>query len=297
MPKLGFAISSHLPPSTVFIKLLDFLSRIPEAVIVVHHDYSQSFLPYDIIDKYNVHIVRNHAKTSWSHVNKIPAINKTLKKIYELAPDVDWVFTLSANCFPVKSIEYILSKMASLNVDALIKYDKIEKKSWEVPASHYTTFYTRPFAKIPFITRYGEFYIKTLRYPINRESTPFNKNFVPYCASDWMIFNNRSLLRILSKNIEEHSIVAFLAEVNSFGDRLSCPDEIVIPSILLNEHDLVIENEYLRFINWDGTREWHPNFLTLMHYDDIKNSEALFARKLNDEVSLPLVEKIERELL
>lgn len=78
--KLAFLILTHKSPDSLFIKLLDQLSMIPDVTIAIHHDYSQSNFDDSIIEKYHLHIVKPYHKTKWGHISKMSAICDTYKK-------------------------------------------------------------------------------------------------------------------------------------------------------------------------------------------------------------------------
>jgi Core-2/I-Branching enzyme len=294
---LAFSILSHRPPGKVFLKLLDFLVGFENAVIVIHHDYSQSIFPEDIIEKYHLQMINNYNTTAWGHVSKVPAVHKTFLRIAELMPNVDWVITLSPNCYPVKSHKDIESFLAKAEEDIYMDHDLIQKDSWEVPNSHFKTLFTRPIFKIPFLTKKGRFYWRYIRKNINIEETPFNSNYLPYCGSDWMMFNRKVLNRIVQSDLMNHPSIPFIAEANDFPDRNASPVEIILQSFIMNQKDLKVEYNYHRFINWKGSTQWHPNILDMTYFDAIKESPALFGRKFNDEKSLELLERLDKEIL
>lgn len=294
---IAFSILSHRPPGTVFLKLLDFLQQFENAIIVVHHDYTQSTFPEDVIEKYKLIMVKDYANTGWGHVTKIPAILKTFRDIYALKPEIDWVITVSPNCYPIKSANHIKNFLKEATVDCYMNHDKIQLDSWEVPNSHFITLFTRPIIKIPFFSKKGKFYWRYIRKNIDIEKTPFNSSYTPYCGSDWMIFNNKTLKLVLDGKLETHPTVPFITEANSFPDRNASPIEIIIQSYILNHKEISVEFNYHRFIDWKGAQQWHPNTLDMKYYDRIASSDALFGRKFTDEKSLPLLERIDKELL
>jgi hypothetical protein len=294
---LAFSILSHRPPGKVFLRLLDFLRRFDQALIVVHHDFSQSMFPEDIIEKYNLLMINDYEITAWGHVSKLPAILKTFKRIYDINPKVDWVITLSPNCFPIKSVGYIYDFLAKADTDCFMNHDIIKYDSWEVPKSHYITLYTRPSFKLPFFNKSGKFYWRYIRKKLNPEETPFNKNYQPYCGSDWMMFNCKVLKQIIDANLMDHPSIAFITEANKFPDMNASPIEIILQSFIMNQKNLKVEYNYHRYINWEGTTQWHPNNLDMNYYEPIAQSDGLWARKFSDDVSLPLLDKIESMIL
>lgn len=109
-------------------------------------------------------------------------------------------------------------------------------------------------------------------------------------------------------NLLGHLKIKFII-YKHFFKRVSCPDEIFFQTIVLNSHyasqykfferDVlkavgVMRNEnkaYLHFIDWNPKRE-NPAILDIRNYENIKKSGALFARKLDEERSLELIERL-----
>lgn len=62
-----------------------------------------------------------------------------------------------------------------------------------------------------------------------------------------------------------------------------CPQETVLQTFIANQADLNINYNNYRYINWQGTKNWSPNNLTLDHFEGIRKSGAHWARKFSDK--------------
>lgn len=85
------------------------------------------------------------------------------------------------------------------------------------------------------------------------------------------------------------------AEIRDYFSTVYCAEEIIIPTMIANSpwHDRCVRQR-TRFIQWQGTAR--PKSLTLEDLPNIKKSGLFFARKMTTEVSLPLLERIGRDV-
>jgi len=75
-------------------------------------------------------------------------------------------------------------------------------------------------------------------------------------------------------------------------------DEIFFQTILANgNRQWRIDPDYLRCVFWDGRRNEFPATVRLEDFDEVAASGKLFVRKAHPAHSLPLLDRIDRELL
>lgn len=292
-PTIGFVILSHRPESQLFDKLLTQLHKFEHVRIGVHHDYGQSELSEAFVQKHKIDVVKPHRPTKWGHITKVPATLDVYKMLHEKYPEIEWFITLSTNCYLAKHPQHIEKFLAETQFDGFMAQSLIHKDARPVVRSHYQTMFTRPYLKIPFLTRKGKLYTKVLRKEIDRSKTPFVNDFQPYFGSDWHILNRKVVDYLLSADIYNHPMLPFMAEANSFPDMNASPIEIVIQTFVLNQKQFQIHKDYHRYIDWEGATNWHPNTLSEKDFDKIIQSNALFTRKLNDEKSLKLADMLD----
>lgn len=75
------------------------------------------------------------------------------------------------------------------------------------------------------------------------------------------------------------------------------PEEIYIPTVLVNLAGNSIENNNLRYIRWNWENGSNPSNLGIDHLDDIKESDAFFARKMEPPYCTPLIQAINLNLI
>ena len=295
--KLAFSMLSHRPPDALFIKLLTWLKQFPQVTIAIHHDYSKSNFPQELIERFDLQMVQPYHKTQWGHISKLPAIIDTFKKLNSCTPDFDWLISISPNRYPVKSRKEILEFLSSTDMDYFMENHPLGIEYGGIYKWHYQALFTKWLGKIPWITRKGRFRWKHIRIPVDRQKTPFNDSMFPHAGSDWYIFNNKTVKRIIEADMMQHPMVKYITQANKAPDRNSSPDEVIFQTYVKNQKDLIGSGNYHRFIDWKDAKDWHPNTITAKHWADIKNSDALFARKFDPEESKEVIDLIDTHIL
>ncbi|SDL59985.1 Core-2/I-Branching enzyme [Catalinimonas alkaloidigena] len=300
MPTLGFYILSYQPPDPVFLKLLARLREIPGAVIAVHHDYEQSDFPTEVIEQYQLQMVPQSRRTYWSHLNNVLATFDVLKVLYEHPNHVDWFVALTPGCYPIKKAEEIVQFFAEAKEDYYLdirevtyKQPKIELDKWIADG-----LYKEEMLKIPFLSKKGHFYWRSIYKERAQEQLPFNDKFKLYHGSNWMMMNRKVVEKLWEDSPYHHALVNFYQKHIHGEDQHPCPQEVIIPSLIgnLKEVNGIVTENY-RYIDWKEASDWHPNTLTIRHWEALKTSDALWARKFNFPESTELLEKIDDELL
>jgi hypothetical protein len=137
-----------------------------------------------------------------------------------------------------------------------------------------------------------------LRIPYPRNWSPFVKDYKPYTGSQWCMLNKKAMKILMESDLKNQLMTFYIEKVNSYYPKtIISPDEVVFQTFFGNNKLLKNECKNYRYINWENVTDWHPNTLTLEYFDDIKNSDALFARKFDQSKSKELLDRIEKELL
>ena len=119
---------------------------------------------------------------------------------------------------------------------------------------------------------------------VNREIS-----FKPFAGANWMNLTHEAVSYILSYTAKHPDYLKRFRFTH-------CADEIYFQSILLNsEFGSNCENNTLRYFNWRKGPEF-PRTLRMDDMKDILLSEALFARKFDEEVDTEIIEEIYRHV-
>ena len=298
--RLGFLILSYNEPDDLFIKLLEFLNTFENAVICVHHDYYQSNLSPELIEKYKLLIVKKYFKTYWSHVNNVLATIEGFKQLLESISSPDWIITLTPNCFPVKSKDDIASFFDVAKDDAFIDMHKVsDYKLGNVDEWLLRDMQKQPWFKLPFFNRKGRLVFRQIRKKIPYAKNYFlNGAYKYYQGSNYFFLNKKVVTQIINPDSEINRLIQFYKNyIKATPEMHPCPQETIIQTFVANLSGINICFKNYRYIDWVNRINWSPNWLTEKHFDEIKKGDSLWARKLRYPESAMLIKKIEKELL
>ncbi len=298
--KLGFIILTFTPPDLLFEKLVQRIREIPDSEIVLHHDYSQSGFPQEFIEKYKILQTRNSHVTKWSHINNVIATIEGFERLYELPDRPDWYITITPNCYPIKSANFIHDFFKTTNANALLKMRKVSLSNPDKMLDKYIVRDLRHrCVKVPYVNKhlkrsFREFFIKRTSAPI-----PFDDERYPlWHGSNWLALDKKIVGRMINENLKESYSVKFYKDFYRQGSNMHpCPQEIIIPSYVGNQKDLKIEFNHYRFIDWQEHQNWHPNILQKKDFSQLRESEALWARKFEAKGSSEVIHLIDTNLL
>jgi hypothetical protein len=288
--KIAFLVQSHQYNSH-FDRLCERLREFPKHEIFVHHDFSQSTLPVESIVRYRLNLVRPYRTTTWSSISQTQAEIDLIETAYRNAADADWFILLSASCYPIKSWDVIVQTLQNSAFDGYIDLQQCNPDEGELHRHWHRKMFTMPIGSIPFVSRNGKFYQRELRIP--RTETPFHQKFKFFFGANWFILSRKVVEYLVNLSLHSHPIVKFYMEVKG----VAASDEVLINSVLGNANQFNLSPDYLRYIDWTNSVNWHPNTLTEAHFQSIAESNALFARKFDAVTSQTLLEKIDQELL
>lgn len=299
--KLGFYILSYQSPDPVFLRLLSRLRELPNSDIVIHHDLHQSDFPKDLIQKYDLRLVEKPHRTHWSHLNNVIATFDALTLLYNQPQPPDWYIALTPNCYPLKSAEHILDFFANTCEDYYLDVREVQPNNFPIPLDQwfYEGFHKRIAFYIPFISRKLKFYWRPVKVDRKPGEVPFSKSFRLFWGSNWMMLNRRTLEEaILKANPYQHPLVNFYKKYITGDNQHPCPQEVIIPSLICNTSGIKGDmGNNCRYINWTGVSGWSPNTISMSYWEDLRSTEALWARKFSPGVSDEVMDKIDREIL
>jgi hypothetical protein len=292
--KIGFLLLSH-NFSEHYIALINKLLNVNKSSICIHHDFSQSILPQFIPRGDRVFVMENWRVTKWSHISCYFATVDGFLQLRSLKSPPDWYINLSANDYLIKPPEFILDFFSTTPYDSFVEQTVVDGKGEGYLRFWGDLLFKKKIFSLPFPTKNFGFQmkpIKTLRSMDAIRDFGINKFYV---GSDWLCLHRSVLDQLLALDLYQNPFVKFVEEVNKDG--VGCPTEIIWHSLVGNLCNANNHPNNLRFIDWTGSKDWHPNTLTLGDWPKIKQSPALFARKFDPKMSKFLVEKIDSELL
>jgi hypothetical protein len=294
-PSIGFIILSHHfdQEQPLILRLLDRLEQFSNAFTVIHHDFSKTDFPDAALEKYKAAFVKPHVVTAWAVWPVVIATLRAMKTLVEQKPDVEWFVLLSANDYPVKSVEQIEAFFARAKYDAYIQQTPVNKEVYLGNRSK-NNFLKYSYLKlfrhkldVPFVSKKGKFYKRSIYLPKPLFLQPFNKQFHCLIGEQWFMANRR-VLDFFMKNEFENSSFGRFCSKNKI-----CPDNLFFHSLIGNNQEFSVSPNIHRFIDWSASANWHPNTLTQDYFQQLEKSDALFARKFDYQKSVDLLDQID----
>ncbi len=119
----------------------------------------------------------------------------------------------------------------------------------------------------------------------------FLKGMHPYGGSDWYSLSYDAIKFIVQVYEQKHH------PINKFMRTVACSSEIYFQTLLLNSdfRDQVV-NDNLRLIIWPK-KNWHPDIIQSKDIQTVLESNALYARKFDQQVDQEIFDLIDQQLL
>lgn len=330
----AYIILAHKDPNQVK-RLVDNLDS--DAIFVFHicmNATDETFAEFKKLLNKSNHYFCERIRSFWGEIGLVQATLNALNTLDQTDEQFDYVHLLSGQDFPIKCeterkdfLEKKQGKEFLLNwkfypIDPENKHD-LEGNPW-AKSKHFqskrlTHHYIRhkgekyvipkkydtrlkemsaPRAAVHFLSRIPhylknrEFSYKWNEFKLTR-SLPYPKPLPKiqfYGGSHWFSITPKAVKYLIEFDQKD-------TYLKKFYERVLLPDESYFQTVLLNsplKDDIV--NTNLREIVFPE-KAANPIFLEDEHFELLHNSEALFARKFDKELSKDLLNRIEKELL
>jgi Core-2/I-Branching enzyme len=188
------------------------------------------------------------------------------------------VVQLSGQDYPLRPATEIREALAAR--ETLLEHFELPSQRWHDEDGGLDRIRYLHFERFGYRTR-------VLRLPLLRR--PFPGGLRPYGGSAFWALSAEALRFVVSFTRENARVVRFFR-------RTHIPDELFVPTILLNSplrHR--VENEPLHHVEWPGGA--HPKTLAAADFETLARSRKLFARKFDEEVDVEILDRIDRRLL
>lgn len=319
--KVCFVVLAHHQP-TVFHRLLRALSG-PGRDIVVHIDRKADIEPFRNIAGPAVRFVPDRRSVYWGGWSLTKAIMGSLSFALK-ASDADYYILLAGTDFPIRPMPELRRQLEDTYPQSLInhyplvpgiwgyglidRYQLIDLKTMLVddraPAPPNLEVRLRLRERVvrleremgahhgPRDTSWIRFFAGSSRWCLTREAARYT---VGYYGSG----ESRPLRRYLATCANSDEIFVQTALLNSpLRDRCAGYDETEVSEIFAGRR-APLANErtvYLHYIDWSAERE-DPAILVDSDFDRLASSGRFFASKFIEGRSLPVLSRIEQELL
>lgn len=234
----------------------------------------------------NVVLTRRY-NINWGSYQQVQADAELFTTAFK--KDYDYYILISGQDLPIKSNGEIISFLEANKEYSFVDHEAFPKKTWEKDFDGgYTRviyYYGFDFKKnlIGFILKKGLAFVRYIQ-----KVTGLKRKLQPlkyYGGWNWVNLNRSAMTHIVNYLNNNPKFL------KSFKYTL-CGDEVWIQTALMNSDNKVINNE-LRYTDWRGCLE-NPKILTMDHLDEIKQSDALFARKFDPDIDTNIIDAVYR---
>ena len=239
-----------------------------------------------------VHLVKR-VISNWATFGLVQATINALQEIRQSSLPFQRIILLSGQDYPIKTNKFINDFFTSTPYSVFIESVMLpDYNRWKPGGGIYRVnkyfFGFHQYQKLTAKT----FNMLGIIVPFLKRKAP--GTMIPYAGSQWWTIDMYALNYILDflKNNSAY---------RRFHKATFAPDELFFQGILLNAKDEKllnsIANDHKRYINWEDTRQCHPEVLQKYDFDEIEKSDALFARKFDAEVDDEILDLIDSRCL
>jgi hypothetical protein len=267
--KINFLILAHNLPDQ--FKLLVSCLQGNENEIFAHIDIKENQEKYF---SNAIHFTRKRWDIKWGRIEMVYATQHLIETAYELNSQADYYILLSGQDLPLKPISE-LANFLSNNIPFSFIHSKPVENEWIDAIPRLSRFH--------FGTKFAQkLKAKILNLIIKKRTLPLN--YTAYGGSQWWCLHASHIEYIL--NCEK------LPQLLTYFKTTLIPDEHFYQTVLenCNFSNSIIKNN-LHYMSWDLNSN-SPNTLTISNFNELINSEKMFARKFNIKVDRHLVTKI-----
>ena len=257
-------VLSHRNPRQV-ARLVDRVAAGADTVAVVHHDPSGE--PLALRPSSNVALVPDPRPCRWGRLSIVEAQWRSLRWVADTIPEFSWALLISGQDYPIRPIVEIEKELAASPYDAYLRHFAVTPD----PAAD-----TDPWQAV---TRRR--YLRKRRLPGTHRSVPlplprrhpYRGGVELYVGDMWFNLSGPTVRGMLADPLADR-LLRYLRYA-------PIPDETFVCSLALNARPApAVANDSRRFIRWSPGAS-HPDTITAAHIDELRDSAAFFARKVD----------------
>lgn len=253
----------------------------------IHVDKKVDIQPFEYLSKIKqVYFISNRTVCNWGGFSLVNAIMKSIDQVQASEVKYDFVNLLSAHDFPIKPVSFIHGLFSKNIGSCFLSVDDADSDWCKEAESRYSQYHfpDNKFKGVFLLERILNFIT-----PKRNFLSSFPKIYGGSKSTWWTISYEAAIY--LSNYFKQHPKLT-----RSLKYTWGC-DEIIIATILMNSpfREKVV-NENYRYIIFSGN-DGHPDVLTINDYDNMTNSNMLFARKFDVAVDSKVLDKIQSDIL
>lgn len=307
MPKILYLIASHTNPPQVARLVNQLLQSTQNAHVLIHHDASKPALDPGLFSFTNqVSLFPTPIGVKWGEFSVVDMELKCIHWLLENSIQFDWFVLLSGQDYPLQPLSQLEYHLESTQHDGFIEYFSADAPpetqwNWDRHLSlerYWFRYYTVPaqlkwlFRKLyrpvnwnPWLRLKGGRFGAKIAF--RRLHTPFNPGFRCYAGSQWHTLNRLCVEYI-------HNFVQTHPDIVEYYRHTMVPDESFFQTILVNNPNLKLCSDHLRYIDW---RPPYPAIMQSEDFDALMGSGKYFARKFDATIDATILDRVDAHLL
>lgn len=251
----------------------------------------------DQITASNVHFLKPRIKISWGAISMVDVMIELLRMALKFPADFSHFMFLSGSCYPIKSSRTIDNFLNSNTETSFIKYIDLRDHPKFEKQVKYRYIMENPFDTRNKLTHQLHRILRRASIHLKIKNS-WNEEFIPYRGSQWVILNNECAQYV----IRFHDNNPWYREMFKYT---YAPDEHYIHTILGNSSlsSQCTGLQEFQYFGLDYLANLHiihislTKWFTIEDWEEIKNSNKFFVRKVRSLDGKSLVDKINDEIL
>jgi CTP:molybdopterin cytidylyltransferase MocA len=248
-------------------------------IIYVHLDRKSRIDPGGVHRA--AHLVKRRIDVRWGGFSQVEATLNSVREILAAVPAFDKVVFLSAQDFPLLPNARLKEELARVAGRELIDTIPIASDGRPVAFRHE---YFHP-ERGGWLER-GAWALVNRLMRLLKVRRRLPAGLSPYGGSSWWALSRPCLMEVFDRIERDPAILRFFRTV-------LCPDEMFFQTLVMNSpfRGRVLPQNF-RYILWPERNASHPKVLDESDFDDIRDSEAHFCRKLDIRISAGLLSRL-----
>lgn len=274
--RVAHLILVHKHPAQVE-RLLRLMQH-PQFYFFIHVDAKMNEAEYHYLKQFpRLTFIKKRTKIFWAGYGTIQA---TLNGFEEIIPlGFDYINVISGQDLPLKTPAYIYNYLQQHSGTEFMTCESIETEwtdaQYRVKGYHFINW------QIP-----GKFRLSKLATKL-LPARKFPLDFEIVGKANWFTITNDAALYI-TNFLKQHPAVVRYFKL-CWG-----ADEFIFASILYNSHYKSRIKNNLVYVDWTGQTEGHPRILTIQDKNALQQTDKLFARKFDINISEEIISEVER---
>ena len=319
--RIGFVILSHRHPAQLLRLVTTLKQQLPDAPIVIHHDRFRTNLPSSKLDCFeDVHLLTSDEPTAWGDFSVVDA---TWRAMAWMLGNVqfDWVVMLSAQDYPIRTLNTLSEYFAGTGADAVLhavpisefpkKADRRERRRRYLyqykPAvlnleearlsDRLRSSVRKAAGRSVDVINVLQPCIQIYRLPsempyrvgMRARVTPFAEEMPCWQGSMWFGLSRRATEFLVSSVRDRPDYVEYYRKT-------IIPDESATATLICNAPELRVVRERLHYARWSHPKSGHPDVFTSADLPELVASQKYFARKFDITRDVQVLDQLDEIL-